>query len=174
MRPGELSPPIRTAGGYYLLLVLDRRTGRSVSQEDTVLHLAQVVFPLAPQSSEEARRAAFDAAQSVRTEAKSCTDMMKIGKEKAPQLSSEGDLRVSQIAPAMRSTILALGVGQASQPILQKNGVGVIMVCGKAEPKPENVTRDAVAETLMRERLDMLARRYMEDLRRDAYVDVRV
>jgi peptidyl-prolyl cis-trans isomerase SurA len=174
MRPGELSPPIRTAGGYYLMLVLDRRNGRAVSEEDTVLHLAQVVFPLTPQSSEEARRAAFDAAQSVRADAKSCADMIRIGKEKASPLSSEGDLRVSQIAPAMRSMVLQLGVGQPSQPILQKNGVGVIMVCDKAEPKPVNATRDDVAETLMRERLDMLARRYMEDLRRTAYVDVRV
>ena len=29
MRPGELSPPIRTGAGYYLLLVLDRRSGRA-------------------------------------------------------------------------------------------------------------------------------------------------
>src|SRR6202023_721356 len=30
MRPGELSPPIRTGAGYYLLLVVDRRSGRAV------------------------------------------------------------------------------------------------------------------------------------------------
>src|SRR6202158_3748670 len=29
LKPGELSPPIRTAGGYYLMLVIDRRTGAS-------------------------------------------------------------------------------------------------------------------------------------------------
>lgn len=174
MRPGELSPPIRTAGGYYLMLVLDRRTGRSVSEEDTVLHLAQVVFPLSPQASEQARQAAYLAAQSVRADAKNCDDMLKIGKAKAPQLSSQGDLRISQIAPSMRSTVLGLGIGQASQPILQKNGVGVIMVCQKIDPKPVVATRDDVAETLMRGRLDMLARRYMQDLRRAAFVDVRV
>src|SRR5215468_2208810 len=49
MRPGELSPPIRTGAGYYLLLVLDRRAGRSgASAEEAVLHLVQVVFPLPP------------------------------------------------------------------------------------------------------------------------------
>jgi peptidyl-prolyl cis-trans isomerase SurA len=174
MHPGELSPPIRTAGGYYLLLVLDRRNGRSGSEEDTVLHLAQVVFPLPPQANEAARRAAFAEAQSVGTDAKNCEDMLKIGKEKAPQLSSEGDLRLSQIAPAMRSMVLGLKIGQPSQPILQKNGVGVIMVCNKNEPKAAVPTREAVADTLMRERLDMLARRYMQDLRRAAFVDVRV
>jgi peptidyl-prolyl cis-trans isomerase SurA len=175
MRPGELSPPIRAPGGYYLVLVLDRRgAGNTPSQEDTVLHLVQVVFALPQQPTEEARRAALAQAQNVRTQAKSCDDMLRIGKAEAPQLSSQGDLRVSQIAPAMRSVVLGLGIGQPSQPILQKNGVGVIMVCQKTDPKPVAVTRDEVAESLMRDRVDMLARRYLRDLRRTAFVDVRV
>lgn len=174
LSPGELSPPIRTAGGYYVMLVLDRRNGHAASEDDTVLRIAQVVFPVTAQAGEQARRAAFAAAQSVRTEAKSCADMVTIGKRSGSQLSSEGDLRVSQIAPAMRSAVLALGVGQPSQPIVQKNGIGVIMVCDKSQPTQVVPTRESVAEGLMRERLDMLARRYMEDLRRAAYVDVRV
>ena len=175
MRPGELSAPIRTPGGYYILLVLDRRDGNAAAgPDDTVLHIVQVVFPLPAHAGEEARRTALAEAVAARTEAKSCEDMLRIGKEKAPQLSSEGDLRVSQISPTMRGLVLGLGVGQPSEPILQKNGVGVIMVCKKTEPKPVVTTRDGVFEALMRERLDTLARRYMRDLRRSAYVDVRV
>src|SRR6516162_6571336 len=52
MRSGELSPPIRTTGGYYLLLVLDRRAGSSGGTEDSLLHLVQIVFPLPPQANE--------------------------------------------------------------------------------------------------------------------------
>lgn len=175
MRPGELSPPIRAPGGYYLLLVLDRRgAGGAPSEDDTVLHIVQVVFPLPPQSSDEARRAAIARAQSVKTEAKNCEDMVRIGKAEAPQLSSQGDLRLNQIAPGMRSAVLGLGIGQASQPILQKNGVGVIMVCSKNQPKAAATTREDVAESLMRGRVDMLAQRYLRDLRRVAFVDVRV
>lgn len=174
MRPGELSPPIRTPGGYYILLVLDRRNGATAGPDDTVLHIVQVVFPLPAQAGEGARRAAFAEAEAARTEAKSCGDMLRIGREKASQLSSEGDLRVSQISPAMRATVLGLGIGQPSQPILQRNGVGVIMVCKKTDPTPVATTRDEVYNMLMRERLDVLARRYMRDLRRSAYVDVRV
>jgi peptidyl-prolyl cis-trans isomerase SurA len=174
MRPGELSPPIRTSAGYYILLVLDRRNGRVVSADDTVLHIVQAVFPLPPQPSEEARRAALAEAAAARTDAKNCQDMLRIGKAKAPQLSSEGDLRASQISPAMRGIVLGLAVGQASEPIVQKNGIGVIMVCKKTDPKPSVTTRDEVFESLMRERVDTLARRYMRDLRRSAFVDVRV
>ena len=60
---------------------------------------------------------------------------------------------------------------------MQKNGVGVIMMCEKAAASsapPPIPTRDEVAESLMRQRLDTLARRYMRDLRRTAFVDVRI
>lgn len=175
MRPGELSPPVRATGGYYLLLVLERRgVGGAPSEEDTMLHIVQVVFPLPAEANEAARRAALAQAANVRSEAKSCDDMVRIGKTEAPQLSSQGDVRIDQISPSMRNAVLALGVGQPSQPILQKNGVGVIMVCGKTTPKVVVPTREEVAESIMRERVDMLAQRYLRDLRRTAFVDVRV
>jgi peptidyl-prolyl cis-trans isomerase SurA len=176
MRPGELSPPLRTPAGYYLLLVLDRHTGDGAGEaEDTQLHIVQVVFSLPPQASEAARQTAFAQATSVRQAAKTCGDMLRIGKERAPQLSSEGDLRLSQIAPSMRNFVLGLGIGKPSQPILQKNGVGVIMVCGKSTAQSAAPpTREEVENTLMHQRLDILARRYLHDLRRAAYVDVRV
>jgi peptidyl-prolyl cis-trans isomerase SurA len=176
MRPGELSPPIRTGAGYYLLLVLDRRSGRSPSPDDTLLHLVQIVFPLPVQAPEAVRRAAILEAQNAKTTAKNCEELLKIGKEKgSPQLSSEGRLRVDQISPGMRNIVLGLEPGQASQPIVQKNGVGVIMVCEKAAPSAPTIpTREEIGETLMRQRLDTLARRYMRDLRRTAFVDVRL
>ena len=176
MRPGELSPPIRTPGGYYLLLVLDRRSGRPGSTEDALLHLVQIVFPLPAQPTEAARRTAIADAQSAKSAAKTCEELLKIGKEKgSPQLSSEGRLRADQISPTMRSFVLGLEPGQASQPIVQKNGVGVIMVCEKpASSTPTVPTREEVNETLMRQRLETLARRYIRDLRRTAFVDVRL
>ena len=176
MRPGELSPPIRTGAGYYLVLVLDRRSGRSAGPEDSLVHLVQIVFPLPPQATEQVRRAAIVEAQGARTAAKNCDELLKIGKEKgSAQLSSEGRLRVDQVTPAMRNIVLGLEVGQTSPPIVQKNGVGVIMMCEKAAPSAPTVpTRDEIAETLMRQRLETLARRYMRDLRRTAFVDVRV
>src|SRR6516225_10053999 len=176
MRPGELSPPIRSGAGYYLLLVLDRRTGRSdPGADEAVLHLVQVVFPLPPQASEAMRRTALNEAASAKATAKDCAEMLKIGKEKgSPQLSSEGRLRVSQIAPAVRNIVAQLEVGQASQPIVQKNGVGVIMVCEKAVPNTTLPTRDEIANQLARQRAENLARRYLRDLRRTAFVDVRV
>src|ERR1700724_783606 len=170
LKPGELSAPVRTAGGYYLLLVIDRRTGGSGSTDQgDVFDIVQVVFALPAQANEAARRAALAEAEAVRGAAKDCTTMLKIGKEKAPQLSSEGKLAASQIAPEMRKLVEAMSVGQVSQPIVQKNGVGVIMLCGKSNSNVAGMSRDDVGETILRQRFDTLARRYLRDLRRSSY-----
>jgi len=174
LKPGELSPPIRAGGGYYLMLVVDRRNGTSGGgEQDDVYDIVQVVFPLPVPASEAGRRLALSEAEGVRTAAKDCPSLLKIGKAKAPQLSSEGKLRVANISPQMRALVSKLAIGQASEPIVQKNGVGIIMVCGKSNGSAP-VTREEVGETLLRQRLDIVARRYLRDLRRTAYVDVRV
>jgi peptidyl-prolyl cis-trans isomerase SurA len=172
LKPGELSPPIRAAGGYYLMLVLQRRNG-ALDTPDEIYDIVQVVFALPPQASEAARKAAMREVENVRAAAKDCPSMLAIGKKRAPQLSSEGKLKSSQISPKMHSLIDSLPIGQPSQPIVQKNGVGVIMVCRKTKPDG-TLTRQEVTDSLLKQRLDTVARRYLQDLRRTAYVDVRV
>jgi peptidyl-prolyl cis-trans isomerase SurA len=174
LKPGELSSPIRSGGGYYLLLVLDRKLGAGSAEQEPIFDIVQVVFAFPPKASQAAKHAALAEAASIRGQAKDCPSMLKIGQEKAPQLSSQGKLAASQIAPEMRKVIESMPIGQVSQPIVQKNGVGVIMICDKSTGKsPTGVTREEVADTLLRQRLDTMSRRYMRDLRRTAYVDVR-
>jgi peptidyl-prolyl cis-trans isomerase SurA len=174
LKPGELSSPIRSGGGYYLLLVLDRKLGAGSAEQEPIFDIVQVVFAFPPKASQAAKHAALAEAASIRGQAKDCPSMLKIGQEKAPQLSSQGKLAASQIAPEMRKVIESMPIGQVSQPIVQKNGVGVIMICDRSTGKsPTGVTREEVADTLLRQRLDTMSRRYMRDLRRTAYVDVR-
>jgi peptidyl-prolyl cis-trans isomerase SurA len=172
LKPGELSPPIRAAGGYYLLLVLARRNGDIAQQQETY-DIVQVVFPVASQAGAPARQAALREIESLRAAAKDCPSLLRVGKQKAPQLSSEGELRADQISPQMRKVVDGLPIGQPSQPIVQKNGIGIIMVCRKSKPTAAS-SRAEVTEMLLRQRLDTVARRYLEDLRRAAYVDVRI
>lgn len=175
MQPGQLSPPIRTRAGYYLLLVLDRRSDKADPQ-DATWRLAQVVFPLPSGASPAVRRAVIGAAESVRAAAPTdCDQLMKIGKAHSSPLTSEGALRVSQIAPAMRKVLATLPMGRPSEPIVQRNGVGIVMVCAKNAPQTVGPpTRQQVEELLIRRRLDTIARSYMLELRQAAYVDVRV
>jgi peptidyl-prolyl cis-trans isomerase SurA len=180
LKPGELSPPIRSGGGYYLLLVLDRRNGDTGGGQtsDTVYDVVQVVFPLPPNANEAMKRSAAIEANGLRQTAKNCADLLRMGKEKSPQMSSEGEVSASTIAPQMRTLLEKLSPNQASEPILQRNGMGVIMLCSKqtktADKSSGTPNRDEVFDSLLREKLDTVSRQYLRDLRRAAYVDVRV
>jgi peptidyl-prolyl cis-trans isomerase SurA len=177
LKAGELSPPVRTNGGYYLLLVLDRRTGETGGgQADTVYDVVQVVIPLPLQASEAMKRSAAAEAMSIRSSAKNCADLLRIGKEKSPQAATEGEVNASTVAPQMRELLGKLTPGQATEPILQRGGIGVIMLCSKQAQaaKSGEPNREEVFDSLLRQKLDTVSRRYMRDLHRTAYVDVRV
>jgi peptidyl-prolyl cis-trans isomerase SurA len=180
LKPGELSPPIRSGGGYYLLLVLDRRNGDigGGQTSDTVYDVVQVVFPLPPNPNEAMKRSAAIEANGLRQAAKNCADLLRMGKEKSPQMASEGEVSASTVAPQMRTLLEKLSPNQASEPILQHNGIGVIMLCSKqtktADKGSGTPNRDEVFDSLLREKLDTVSRQYLRDLRRAAYVDVRV
>ena len=175
LKPGELSAPIRTNNGYYLLLVIERRNGNTGNgQPETTYDVVQVVFPLPAQANDAAKRAAIAEAQGLRG-AKSCPDLLKLGQEKAPKTSNEGKVSSATLAPQLRDLITKLGNNQVSEPILQRGGVGVIMVCSKetSTAKSGDPTREEVFDSLLRQKLDTVSRRYLRDLRRAAYVDVR-
>jgi peptidyl-prolyl cis-trans isomerase SurA len=175
LKPGELSAPIRTNSGYYLMLVVDRRNGTDGPSQSLVYDIVQVVLPLPPQAPDALRRSAAIEATSFRS-AKSCPELLKIGQEKAPKSTNEGKVNTATMAPQMRDLLTKLSPGVASEPIMERGGVGIVMVCSKdtQSQKTGEPTRDEVFESLLRQKLDTVSRRYIRDLRRAAYVDVRV
>jgi peptidyl-prolyl cis-trans isomerase SurA len=173
MSPGQMSYPIRTPAGFYLLYLLERRVLGAETPDQVTLSLDEVIFPLATTAAPEEKQAAEAQAQRVSAEAKSCGEMAKIGAERAPQLSRQiPQIRASELPAEMRQPILALKVAEASKPMPLPGGVGVVMVCAR-QGAPTLPTRDELMDTMARERLDALARRYLRDLHRDAYVDLR-
>ena len=173
MTPGQMSYPIRTPAGYYLLYVLDRRTLGGAEPDKITLSLDEVVFPLPPSATPDERKNVEAQAAQVSAQAKSCGEMAKLGAQRAPQLSRQiPQVQASDLPSGLRDKILALKVAEASKPMAFDNGIGVVMVCERKDP-PGLPTRDEVADTIGRERLDTLARRYMSDLRRGSFVDIR-
>jgi peptidyl-prolyl cis-trans isomerase SurA len=186
MRPGELAGPIRAGGGYHILLLIDRRipgqAPRPVQTEGSV-DLIQVMFPIAADAPAAERERVQRAAQAVTQEAKSCADMRRIGRERAPRSSGDlGRIRVADLPAELRQVVGGLPIGEPSRPLPLRGGLGVLMVCSRdAPPPPPPVaveptlpSREEIADNLTRQKLENIARRYLRDLRRLAFVDVRV
>jgi peptidyl-prolyl cis-trans isomerase SurA len=177
MSPGQMSYPIKTPAGYYILYMVDRRIPGQVDPNEIHLSLTEVVFPLPVTASAAQQQQVMAAAQHVSDTAKSCGQLAKLGHDHNPPLMTQsGDVIAARLPADIRSVVLPLKLAQASKPVRLTNapGVGVFMVCSRQEPSTALPTRDQVMENLARARLDALARRYLLDLRRSAYIDIRV
>ena len=175
MQAGQLSAPIRASGGFYVLGLLERRTFGTPSPADATVTLTRVSFLLPPTATDADRQKALVATQQVSEAAKSCDDMRRIGKERSPQTSGEmRDVKIGSLPAEFQTLLGSLQPGQPSKPLQFHDGFGVVMLCERKEAPSPIPTRDQLVENLTRQRLDTLARRYLRDLRRTAYVDLRV
>ena len=98
----------------------------------------------------------------------------------AASAEAGGDLgwvRASAILPELRDRLLALKVGEVSDPVLSPAGVHIFQlrdrrsVGGSADAAAD---RERVRQRLEQEQLERLATRYLRDLRKDAFIEVRL
>ncbi len=174
MKQGEMSYPIRSGGGYYMLLLIGQTTGGSPDVGETTLSLSEVVFPLAASATQEERQRATAEAKEISTTAKSCGEIAQIVRERSPRVRGDtGQIKAKELPPELRKTVLDLKIAEASPPVTVPGGIGVIMVCQRQDPADKIPSRDEMTNILARQRLDALARRYLRDLQRTAFVDER-
>jgi len=169
MRPGHISRPVQTFGGVYLLWLQDQRQ-RSLG--DPLISLKQVIFPLPPEATEDQQRAIVAQAEAARARINSCPVADQISQQfgAAGTRDLEGR-RLSELPVEMGNLVSTLPIGQPSEPLRIRDAAVLLVVCARDEG---DVDREAILNSLVNERLSLLARRYLRDLRRAANVDLRV
>ena len=175
MKPGEISQPIRGAGGYYILAVSDRRLPGQGNPAEAEVSVVEAGAPVPASASAEFRARLDSALRQLIAAASSCPAFTqaahKIG---LPFVKEAMKVRAATLSPIVRRIMVNLTPGQVSRPFPVEGGVGVIILCERKDASaPQAPTPDQIRDTIGRERLDVLARRYLRDLRRGAYVDVR-
>ncbi len=175
MKVGTLSAPIRTFGGYHILLLSDRRALLGVDPAQIKVRLNQIVLPLDKDAAAADVEAQTALANSIAATAEDCADFDQLAKMSGSEMSGElGEVKVGDLPPALAKVVLGLEVNQVSRPIRNDNGLLLLMLCERTDPPSQMPAPEQVKEKLLQQRLDLLARRYMRDLRNQAFVDVRV
>ncbi len=169
MRPGTLSAPIRGLSGFHILLLRDER---QTSLDKVTLHLKQVLFALPEGANEDRKQAVSAKAEAARGEIAGCAGLDALAAEiGSPGSGDLGTVNPGDLPPRIRDVVISLPIGQASPPMEVSGGLGILVVCERTD---SGVDRDQIRDRLSTQRLDMLARRYMRDLRRSANVDIRL
>lgn len=170
----EVSSPISTRDGVYILLVKERRRFASLDPEQVTVALKQIFVPLKADADDDSIGSQMALARTVAGTVRGCDDFEALAQEMGSDESGDlGRIKVSDTPAQFRETILALDVGEASQPVRTDTGIHVFMVCERVQPEAPEPDRRAIENSIGQARLSMLARRYLRDLRRDAVVDIR-
>ena len=171
----QYSEPVRSASGWHILYVIDRRPFAATRAEDTRLNLTQMTLPLPVNASPEEVNKANGDAQRVMASVKSCSDMHTKARELKGATSGDlqgirvGDLQAN---PQMFEQLPKLNVGGTAGPFRVAEGMQVVVLCGKigGDGLP---ARDAVSQQILIQKMEAAGRRYMRDLRRQATIDIK-
>jgi len=168
MQPGQVSDPVKVPGGYSVMRLSDRRQGLAGAAGSATIELKQIVLAIADQRE---RQSQLDLANQVAPTIGSCNDVEAVAKNlRSTESGSLGKLKLSDLPPNFRSAVSDLPVGKASVPVATERAVHIFVVCAREEPA---IDRDQIRQGIMSRRVELMARRYMRDLRRDALVEVR-
>ena len=176
MSPGDISDPIPSRGGFYIIKLDSRREVFGSDPMQTLYKINQFAVPYdgedAPENIDSlaarmVKRAGEtegcdDAAFSALTEEFETTVSASI-----PQILA-GDL-----PDLFRKAVSDLKIGQHSTVIRGPKSFHILYVCDRQDQQQAMPTEDQIADRLFEEEVSMLARRYLRDLRRDATIEYR-
>ncbi|MFQ5954343.1 MAG: peptidylprolyl isomerase [Kiloniellales bacterium] len=175
MKPGSISPPIRSFGGYHILLLSSRRDPLAAPLTETKVKLSQIALALEKDASEADVTAQMSLANTIATTAVGCDDFNRLAKMSGGAMSGGlGEVKVGDLPPELAEVVLGLDINQVSKPIRTEAGLLLFMLCAREDPPSKLPSPEEVKRQLMQQRIELLARRYMRDLRNQAFVDLRV
>jgi peptidyl-prolyl cis-trans isomerase SurA len=139
--------------------------------------LSEILLPVYDRGQEAA--VAGQAADLVRA-LRGGADFAALARQVSAGASAEngGDLgwvSTAALAPELRERIAALPAGAVSDPVVRPDGVQIFRVRERREaPAGAGADRERVRRSIEQEQLERQAARYLRDLRREAFVDVRL
>lgn len=172
LEPGQVSEPIRTARGFYILAVRERRIAAVVDPLTIEVKLSRIDLPLAPTASQAERDSQTLLAQQIAESVNGCPDFDLAGREMGGTPRQTRAVRMIDLPVEMREMVAALPVGKASAPLPGERGIEILMVCQRSG-EDGLPSREQVRQRLTFQRLDAQGRRYLRDLRQAAFVDIR-
>ncbi len=176
MQPGQVSPPVRTLGGFTILALRDRRILGGPDPMRSTLDLRQIAVPANAEADAATINRIQQDLQRVRTSLSGCENIESAaGQASNSSVANLGRLKVSQLSGAIAPIVATLQPGEATQPFRTDVGFSILVVCdredtGEAAQLP---TRVDIEDRLFDQQLSMQARRYLRDLRRDSTIEIR-
>jgi peptidyl-prolyl cis-trans isomerase SurA len=162
LEPGQVSLPVRTPTGVYIIAMRDRRAGADPGASSTIA-LRQVSAPAARQNAVERlqRRGG-------------CSDLdSQVASIEGGVVVDLGQARETDLSPAIRARVNGVAAGAAAPVVVDGDTVNTIFVCARQTGGGAVPAREEIEGRLREQELALLSERYLRNLRREATIITR-
>jgi len=164
MEPGGVSNPIEVPGGFYVIVLRDKK----ISESETLYNLRQVTV------ESEDTEAAMVELKGLGSKLNSCDDVSEmIDTMEDVSSSAMGEVKESDLSPEIMEKLKDKDVGGLSDPFERPDGATSIMICDKEVTGSGVPTRQEIEDGLTDEQLAQASKRLLRDIRRKATLVVR-
>jgi peptidyl-prolyl cis-trans isomerase SurA len=173
LQPRQHSEPLRTAAGWHILYVIDRRNFAATRPDDARLNLVQMTLPLPIGATAEETSRATAEAQKVMASVRQCGDLHALARP--VKGATTGDLNGVRIGDLvanreMYESLPKLQPGQTGGPFRVAEGLQVVALCSR-EGGQGLPARDSIGQQILLQKIEAASRRYMRELRRSATIE---
>ena len=184
VEPGRLAGPIRSEGGYYIVVLRERREpiGTEAVQAPTIdpnapVPLERLLLPLPPNPTEEFQQSAMESASMAFSSIGTCDDIPAIAEQVEGSIHMRlGEVNLDTLSPEISQHIRNTQPGGVVPPFGSQVGIEIFVRCDERvrEVIPIEIpTRADMGQQLYLQQMTVLARSYMRDLRRDSVIEIK-
>jgi len=176
LQPNQITPPIRAHDGYHILMLINKRKiGEGISVGPTV-DLLTVELTSLPSATMAERDAQLGRLKATLSSARSCDELEQYTKTVPSATYNRAEkIPEQQLPPEVLAAINKVHDGEITDGFDAGNLRRFFAVCGRHADQPGGLpSYDDMRRRMENDQLENLARRYLRDIRRNAYVDVRI
>ncbi len=163
MKPGEISQPIKTETGIYIVKLNHHQKG-DVNPMNHLFDLLVLSFDKdSPSMSSDITK--------IKKNFRSCKETEKSAKQYTNNIYKTGMLPLGSLSNKIRNTLKTLEAGEISPNMTTPEGVNLFVVCDRKDAQSKPLSLDEVENTLYGRKLSIIAKRVLRDLRHDAIIE---
>jgi peptidyl-prolyl cis-trans isomerase SurA len=173
MTVGQIAGPIPVAGGFSILVMMDKRKVLTADPRDAVLSLKQLSLSFPAGTTQAQATARVTAFANALTSNQGCGSANETGKSLGADVIDNDNVRIRDLPAPLQEMLLKLQIGQSTPPFGSvEKGVRALVLCGRDDaPDAGAPSFDQIMSQIEDDRVNKRARIYLRDLRRDAVID---
>ena len=160
----SISKPIKTVNGYYIIKVNGRSEEGGKNPMKNQYNLTSVTF------SKEDKVSANDFSENF-VSCKRLESLLENYNEK--EINVIGDRLLQELPTELHDELLKKDAGDTLSPRLSEETIDIILICDRKDDIGIQVNKNTIEDNIYSQKLGMMSRRHLRDLRRDAVIEYR-